>query len=99
MNLEFNFSCDIFFQTKQQQKEKLMAVKNIEGLQKVVRVHCTKIDLHIYKLYLRDGIKAIAAPQVISNPPTVRRYHFDGILKFKSDESGNTLEYFTNSFL
>lgn len=53
----------------------------------------------VLKINLRDGIKAIAAPQVTSNPPTVRLYHFDGILKLKTDENGNTFAYFTYSFL
>lgn len=51
------------------------------------------------KLYIQFGIKLIASPQTISKMPTVRRYHLDGILKSNTSDSGNTLEYFTYSFL
>lgn len=50
-------------------------------------------------LYLRLGTNAMAIPQAISRIPTVRRYHFDGTLKSSVSDSGNTLAYFTNSFL
>lgn len=58
--------------------------------------------LLIYKLsiyyHLRLGIAAIAKPPVTSKPPTIRRYHFDGILMSNTSDSGNTFEYFTYSF-
>jgi len=39
----------------------------------------------------------MASPQTISKMPTVRLYHFEGILTPKSAVSGNTLAYFTYS--
>lgn len=51
------------------------------------------------KRNLRLGIAAITNPLRISNPPTVRRYHFDGILMSNKSDNGNTFEYFTYSFL
>lgn len=61
---------------------------------------CTESN-KIFKIfgYLRFGTNAIAIPHAISKRPTARRYHFDGTLKSKVSEKGNTLAYFTNSFL
>lgn len=49
-------------------------------------------------LYLRCGISAIAIPLPTSKPPTIRRYHFDGIFKSSTSDNGNTFEYLTYSF-
>ena len=49
-------------------------------------------------MYLRLGISAIAKPQVTSNPPTTRRYHFDGSLYSKIFDNGKTFAYLTYSF-
>jgi hypothetical protein len=45
--------------------------------------------------YLRLGIIAMAMPQATSNPPTTRRYHFEGNLNSSAPDSGNTLAYLT----
>lgn len=44
-------------------------------------------------------MNAIALPHIISKAPTVLLYHFDGILKSSASDNGNTLAYFTYSFL
>ena len=48
---------------------------------------------------LRWGMKVRAMPQTISRPPTIRRYHFDGIFTFSQRANGIILAYLTYSCL